>query len=70
MSVCTPVPTGFNALMSVAYGLTDSYKPNSVELIRSKFGAPFDPFKNDQNFVVSGEYSLCVFGRRGRVHSL
>jgi hypothetical protein len=48
---------GFNALMSVAYGLTDSYQPNSVELIKLKFGAPFDPFKNDQNFVVSG---VCV----------
>ncbi|KAK9805704.1 hypothetical protein WJX72_012559 [[Myrmecia] bisecta] len=38
---------GFNALMAAAYGLG----PN--ETILSRFGANFDAFKNDVNFVLS-----------------
>ncbi|KAK9823663.1 hypothetical protein WJX72_004516 [[Myrmecia] bisecta] len=46
---CPPIDFdgGFNALLAVAYGLP------AGQTVQQKYGAPFDPFKNDVNFVVS-----------------
>lgn len=38
---------GFNAFFAAAYGLADG------ETVESHFGTAFDPFLNDQNFVLS-----------------
>lgn len=38
---------GFNAILAAAYGLSEG------ETVASHFGAAFDPFMNDQNFVLS-----------------
>ncbi|KAL3146076.1 hypothetical protein ABBQ38_015425 [Trebouxia sp. C0009 RCD-2024] len=38
---------GFNAFMGAAFGLSNG------TTVEDQFGAPFDPFLNDQNFVLS-----------------
>ena len=43
--------------MVVAYGLFTTIESiasmNSSQTIANRFGSPFDPFLNDQNFVLS-----------------
>ena len=48
---------GFNGFLAAAYNLGN----RSVE---EAFGSPFDPFMNDQNFVLS-ELTLEEFGATG-----
>ncbi|KAK9812048.1 hypothetical protein WJX73_001087 [Symbiochloris irregularis] len=38
---------GFNEFLAAAYDLPEG------ETVESRFGAPFDPFKNDQNYLIS-----------------
>jgi hypothetical protein len=45
--------TGFNTFFALAYGVTLSPGQNASEAIASRFGSPFNPYLNDQTFVIS-----------------
>ena len=53
---------GFNGFLAAAYGLGNT-------TVEEKFGSPFDPFLNDQNFVLS-VLTLEEFGATGNKVSL
>jgi len=55
---------GFNSIMVLAFKLQRKGDEKATETVARKFGKPFDPFKNDQNFVLS-VLTLEEVGARG-----
>jgi hypothetical protein len=65
---CPPIDfiNGFNTYMLLAFNLTAQPGESANDTVARVYGAPFDPFLNDQNFVLS-VLSLEELGAKGNL---